>query len=241
MAWVGLAGALVVSPVDVIAQDDSPGYDDYERNTLQEFFEGFGVEFPDGAKITYYAPTGKLIVRNTVPNLEKTQAVMEGINIPPVFVDISVVFLEISAETGVRWGLDGWGPTDPDTCPLPNEIPALLNERDAIEERGGDGKIVFRAEPAGEFLPGWHYRSDKSLEPEDFVCIRVKDNGRGIAPEIKANIFEPFFTTKRVGKGTGMGLAMAYGCVVNHNGWIHAESQVGKGSEFFVFVPRAKE
>jgi len=56
---------------------------------------------------------------------------------------------------------------------------------------------------------------------------------------LRANIFDPFFTTKEVGKGTGMGLAMAYGCVGNHNGWIHVESNLGRGTEFFIFFPLA--
>ena len=50
-------------------------------------------------------------------------------------------------------------------------------------------------------------------------------------------IFDPFFTTKEVGKGTGMGLAMAYGTINNHSGWIHVESAIGKGTEFYIFLP----
>ena len=53
----------------------------------------------------------------------------------------------------------------------------------------------------------------------------------------KKRIFEPFFTTKK-NKGTGMGLAMAYGCVDNHSGWVHVESKPDKGTEFFVYLPR---
>lgn len=73
----------------------------------------------------------------------------------------------------------------------------------------------------------------------DFIVIRIGDNGCGMTHEIKERIFEPFFTIKK-NKGTGMGLAMAYGCVENHNGWIHVESEIGKGSEFFIFLPRLK-
>ena len=115
----------------------------------------------------------------------------------------------------------------------------LLNARDAILERGGAGKIVFRAEPAASYTPGWQMRPKPEARPEDYVCIRIKDDGTGIPEEIKPRIFDPFFTTKEVGKGTGMGLAMAYGCVANCNGWIHVESEVGKGTEFFIFMPSA--
>ncbi|MBT7299184.1 MAG: PAS domain S-box protein [Victivallales bacterium] len=115
----------------------------------------------------------------------------------------------------------------------------LINARDAVLEHGQtDGRIVLRAEPAADFTPGWQQRPDKAMDSAAYICIRVRDNGCGIPPELRQQIFEPFFTTKNVGKGTGMGLAMAYGCVVNHHGWIHLESEPGAGTEFFLFLPR---
>ena len=117
----------------------------------------------------------------------------------------------------------------------------LLNARDAVQERGKQGKIVFRAEPAATYTPGWEYRVDENARPDDYACIRIKDDGVGIPEEVRSSIFDPFFTTKGVGKGTGMGLAMAYGCVGNHNGWIHVESREGKGTEFFIFLPQAQD
>ena len=111
--------------------------------------------------------------------------------------------------------------------------------RDAILDRGhDDGRIVLRAEPAADFTPGWQQRPEDAEESDHYICIRVRDNGCGIPAELHGQVFEPFFTTKDVGKGTGMGLAMAYGCVGNHHGWIHVESESGKGTEFFLFLPR---
>ncbi len=117
----------------------------------------------------------------------------------------------------------------------------LLNARDAIQETGEAGKIVFRAEPAAEYTPGWEYRVEDDARPGQYVCVRIKDSGIGIPDEVRSSIFDPFFTTKGVGKGTGMGLAMAYGCIGNHNGWIHVESALGKGTEFFIFLPVASQ
>ena len=71
-----------------------------------------------------------------------------------------------------------------------------------------------------------------------WACLRVKDDGAGIAAEHLPHIFEPFFTTKDVGKGTGLGLATTYGIVQQHGGWIEVDSQIGHGTEFRVFFPR---
>lgn len=73
--------------------------------------------------------------------------------------------------------------------------------------------------------------------PGEFVKISVTDSGVGIEKEIQRRIFEPFFTTKDTGKGTGLGLAAAYGIIQNHNGIINVYSEVGKGSTFNVYLP----
>jgi two-component system NtrC family sensor kinase len=69
------------------------------------------------------------------------------------------------------------------------------------------------------------------------VCLRVRDRGVGIPPENLQHVFEPFFTTKDVGEGTGLGLAVAYGIIREHGGWIAVESQLAHGSTFSVHLP----
>lgn len=75
------------------------------------------------------------------------------------------------------------------------------------------------------------------VEPGDYVKLTLNDTGIGIPPENLNRIFEPFFTTKDVGKGTGLGLAMVYGIVKGHKGWIEVESKIGVGTSFYVYLP----
>ena len=75
------------------------------------------------------------------------------------------------------------------------------------------------------------------LIKDNQIEVRIRDNGSGIAPEIKDKIFDPFFTTKPVGKGTGMGLAISYQVVEKHHGKIEVISQLGQGAEFVVTLP----
>lgn len=74
------------------------------------------------------------------------------------------------------------------------------------------------------------------LNPGEHVLIGISDSGIGIPEEIKDRIFEPFFTTKGT-KGTGLGLAMAYGIVKAHKGVIKVNSEIGKGSTFEIYLP----
>ena len=71
------------------------------------------------------------------------------------------------------------------------------------------------------------------------VEIRVRDNGTGIAPEIRDKLFQPFFTTKPTGEGTGLGLSISYDIVTQqHGGTIEVDSRVGEFTEFAIRLPR---
>jgi PAS domain S-box-containing protein len=76
-----------------------------------------------------------------------------------------------------------------------------------------------------------------TVQPGEYVRLRVVDSGVGIDPMIIDRIFDPFFTTKKMGRGTGLGLASAYGIVKSHNGYIDVESRPGAGAAFSVFFP----
>ena len=72
---------------------------------------------------------------------------------------------------------------------------------------------------------------------DDWVFVRVRDDGCGIAPENFKRLFEPFFTTKPVGSGTGLGLSVSYNIVNKHHGRLEVESEPGKGTAFTVWLP----
>jgi signal transduction histidine kinase/CheY-like chemotaxis protein len=107
-----------------------------------------------------------------------------------------------------------------------------VNARDAM----ADGGILT--------LAAENVRVDENLArgiPDaragDYVLIRVSDTGTGIPPEIMDKIFDPFFTTKGPEKGTGLGLSTVLGIVKSHEGFIQVLSQVGRGTEFKIYLP----
>ena len=83
-----------------------------------------------------------------------------------------------------------------------------------------------------------HIRSNLNISPNDDVCVlSIQDNGCGIAKENMEKIFDPFFSSKPLDKGTGLGLAMSYGIVNQHHGYIHVDSVEGKGTQFEIYLP----
>ncbi|MGU3358954.1 PAS domain-containing protein [Methylobacterium sp. M6A4_1b] len=109
-----------------------------------------------------------------------------------------------------------------------------VNARDAMH---GEGRIVIEV-AAVETMPA--VRSHGAVQG-DFVAVSVKDTGTGIPPDRLDRIFEPFFTTKGVGHGTGLGLSQVFGFAKQSGGEITVESQVGEGSTFTLFLPRADD
>jgi CheY-like chemotaxis protein len=110
-----------------------------------------------------------------------------------------------------------------------------LNARDAMPQGGR-----LRIETANVVLDEAACRSH-GVSPGEFVMLRVSDTGTGIAPQDLPRIFDPFFSTKEVNKGTGLGLATAYGIIKSHRGFIQVESQPGQGARFSVYLPAMRK
>jgi two-component system cell cycle sensor histidine kinase/response regulator CckA len=108
-----------------------------------------------------------------------------------------------------------------------------LNARDALP--ADKGVIEIAVENVTHRMPS---KSTESNEASEFVMLVVRDNGHGISEEHRQRMFEPFFTTKTASKGTGLGLSTAQDIIREHGGWIEFDSEVGRGSEFRVFLPR---
>lgn len=109
-----------------------------------------------------------------------------------------------------------------------------VNARDAMPKGGILTIETYNKDVLeGEFPNSW-------ARPGRYAVIKVADTGTGMDEEVKKHIFEPFFTTKGIGKGTGMGLAMVYGVVKNHSGFITVDSEPGKGSIFTIYLPASE-
>jgi two-component system cell cycle sensor histidine kinase/response regulator CckA len=98
----------------------------------------------------------------------------------------------------------------------------MINAEQAMLSSHGRGILVLRT---------WHDADRES------VVLEINDDGPGVPDDVQPKIFDPFFTTKDVGKGTGLGLTVAYAIVQEHGGRIRLESQAGQGASFYVEFP----
>ncbi len=124
-------------------------------------------------------------------------------------------------------------------CVDPNQfeqvvLNLVLNARDALPEGGAIRLSVSHEQPPADAA------SQPGGAGDEYVCVRVADNGVGMTPDVRDRVFEPFFTTKERGKGTGLGLASVYGIVRQSNGSIAVDSVPGGGSTFTIFFPASQ-
>ncbi len=140
------------------------------------------------------------------------------------------VRIEMSLSVGV------W-PVNVDRSQLETALVNLcLNARDSMPRGGKLTVKTFNVTIGDE---GSAVRK-VGLDDGEYAVLSVTDTGTGMSPEVLAKVFDPFFTTKEVGQGTGLGLSMVYGFSKQSNGHIEAESAVGRGTSFRLYLPRTR-
>ena len=112
----------------------------------------------------------------------------------------------------------------------------VVNARDSMPN---GGTITIAAQNL--YVDESYAKMNIEAKVGNYVVITIADTGTGIPPEVIERVFDPFFTTKAVGKGTGLGLSTVIGIVKNHGGFIQVSSQLGRGSQFKVYLPSTQE
>ena len=127
---------------------------------------------------------------------------------------------------------DGLWPVDADKGQISQVVNNLIINASQAMPEGGDIRIS---------MGNLHVRNAEipALKLGDYVCIEVRDEGSGISPQNLKKIFDPYFTTKT--KGNGLGLASSYSIITMHKGTITADSSIGKGSIFKVYLPKSMQ
>jgi two-component system cell cycle sensor histidine kinase/response regulator CckA len=163
------------------------------------------------------------------------------LQLPDVVSEVSHLLKRLLGETlelVVKQGRS-LGPIRADPGQLEQVIVNLaVNARDAMAEKGG-GTLTIQTYPVKADQVA-ELGSD-ILPIADYSALSVTDTGSGISPGVLGKIFEPFFTTKEVGKGTGLGLSTVYGIVKQSGGFIFADSKVGEGTRFVIYLPVHRE
>ncbi|HEX2881955.1 MAG TPA: ATP-binding protein [Polyangiaceae bacterium] len=107
-----------------------------------------------------------------------------------------------------------------------------LNARDAMPN---GGRLAIETQQV--VINGDYRRAHPWAKPGRYVLLSVTDSGTGMSAEVRDRVFEPFFTTKPQGQGTGLGMAVTWGIVQQHDGMIHCYSEIGVGTAFKIYLP----
>ncbi|MFQ5550905.1 MAG: PAS domain S-box protein, partial [Gemmatimonadales bacterium] len=153
-------------------------------------------------------------------------------NLSPMLRTVTPESIELSID-----GDDAVASAKADAGAVEQMIINLVNNAKDAMPKGGS----LRVEVANAELDERHREFWPWIVPGRCVCISVSDTGEGMDEETKNRIFEPFYTTKPVGVGTGLGMAMVYGLMKQHGGFVHVDSEVSHGTTVKLYFPAVRE
>jgi two-component system, cell cycle sensor histidine kinase and response regulator CckA len=188
--------------------------------------------------ITKAVERGTTLVRQILTFARKTETEFHWVNVNGVAKEVMGMIMETFPKT-IMYSQN-----------LEKEIPSIyadhsqlhqallnlcVNARDAMQS---GGVLTINT----SLLTGSNVRNrHPEAESNRYICIEVVDTGAGMVADVRNRIFEPFFTTKEKGKGTGLGLAVVFGIVQTHHGFVDVESELGKGATFRLYLPISHE
>ncbi len=184
--------------------------------------------------ITKAAQRGSTLVRQILTFARKTEILFESVNLNELIGDLGKLLSETFPKTVVfKLELEDQLPSIVADSNQMHQIflNLAVNARDAMP---AGGTLTLRTETLPASSINGRY---PDAPPTEFVHVAVSDTGMGMDEFTKSRIFEPFFTTKGQGQGTGLGLAVVYGIVNSHKGYIEVESSPGNGTTFHMFFP----
>jgi PAS domain S-box-containing protein len=186
-------------------------------------------------KVEHQIRVGADLTKQLLGYARKGQYNMQAFNLNHLVKETASTFGIAKKDITLHYDLAaGLLPIQADEAQLEQVLMNLyINASDAMP-RGGDIFIETR-NASDTTMTGGPYHP----KPGEYVSVSIRDSGEGMDPETMERIFEPFFTTKGLAKGTGLGLASAYGIVKGHGGYINVSSEKGQGATFTLFMPAA--
>lgn len=216
----------------------------HDLNNILNIIQGYTSVLGDGAKrdeigesveaITETTKRGAALVQQLLTLARKTETKFESTNANKLIQKLSSLVKETFPKN-IETTLDLARSNLPSIMADSNQITQVLlnlcvNARDAMPD-GGRLSLKTRLVHANDL------EKCDDLKAEEYVSIEITDTGTGMDENVQSKIFEPFFTTKEIGQGTGLGLAVVYGIVKSHNGFIRMQSKPLQGTTFVVYFP----
>jgi PAS domain S-box-containing protein len=215
----------------------------HDLNNLLNIIRGYASVLGPGATseevaesvdvITETTRRGAVLVQQLLALARKTEIKVESMDVNTVIQGLSNLIkgtFPKNIETALKLA-----PQPLAIAADANQITQVLlnlcvNARDAMPD---GGKLEIKT----SVVPGKELQGHGDIKAEELVSIEITDTGTGMDENVQSKIFDPFFTTKPIGQGTGLGLAVVYGIVKGHNGFIEVKSQPGHGTTFTLYFP----